>query len=276
MKRILLTGSEGYIGINIREYFRDGSEYEIIGVDSRMGSNAEEYVNFENDGIDAIVHLAATSGVVPCDRDPQEAIINNFWTCQNMFQSALIHNIPCIFTSSQAAKNPQSSMYALTKYTSEVTANIFLDKGADIKVLRLTNVYGGLGYLRKKKTVVQKFAIATMNGEPKIINGDGSQVRDFIHVNDVCRAIHLALESKVIDIPLDIGTGIGTSVLELAKMFGGEFTFNPDSDTIGLVSNIADINDAKKYLSFETVHKLESYIKAIRGIKKEEIMEYNL
>jgi len=276
MKRILLTGSEGYIGQNIREYFKDREGYSIKGIDSRMGIEAQEYKDFVKDGIHGIIHLAATSGIVPCERAPQEAVVNNFWTCQNMFESSLIHDIPCVFTSSQAAKDPMSSMYSLTKYTSEVAANIFIDKGADIKVLRLTNVYGGYGYLRKKKTVVQKFAMATKNRENKIINGDGAQVRDFIHVEDVCRAIHLALESGVVDIPVDIGTGIGTSVLELAKMFGGSFTFNTESDTIGLESNIADIEDAKRYLSFEAVHRMENYVKTINNFSLDELVELNL
>ena len=276
MKRILLSGSEGYIGQNIREYFKDREGYSIKGIDSRMGLEAQEYTDFVKDGIHGIIHLAATSGIVPCERAPQEAVVNNFWTCQNMFESSLIHDIPCVFTSSQAAKDPMSSMYALTKYTSEVAANIFLDKGADIKVLRLTNVYGGYGYLRKKKTVVQKFAMATKSGESKIINGDGAQVRDLIHIEDVCRAIHLALESGIVDIPLDIGTGIGTSMLDLAKMFGGSFTFNTDSDTIGLESNIANIEDAKKYLSFEAVRKVEDYVKSLHSINIDEIIELNL
>jgi UDP-glucose 4-epimerase len=274
--KILLTGSEGYIGQNIKHYFEERDGYEVVGIDKRMGIRVEEHEVLFDHKIDGIVHLAATSGIVPCERAPQEAVVNNFWTCQNMFQAALVLNIPCIFTSSQAAKHPMGSMYALTKYTSEVTANIFLDKGADIKVLRLTNVYGGYGYLRKKKTVVQKFAMATMRNKPKILNGDGTQTRDFVHVDDVCRAVHLALESGVVDIPVDIGTGIGTSMIDLAKMFGGTFTFNPESDTIGLNSNVASTEDAKKFLAFEAVHKIEDYVKNIKNLTEDEIAKLNL
>jgi UDP-glucose 4-epimerase len=169
------------------------------------------------------------------------------------------------------------SMYAFTKYSSEVSANIFLDKGADIKVLRLSNVYGGVGYLRKKKSVVQIFSMATIKGETKVINGDGTQTRDFIHVDDVCRAIHLALESKIIDIPIDIGTGIKTSMLDLARMFGGKFTFNANSDTIGVKGNVANIEDAKRYLAFEAIHDIEDYVTFIRtNVSMEDIMKYNL
>jgi UDP-glucose 4-epimerase len=275
MKRILLTGSEGYIGINVQEYFRE-TNYEIVPLDARMGVEAEEYKDFEKDKIDGIIHLAATAGISQCEREPQEAVRNNFWSSCNMFESALLHGIPCIFTSSQAAKDPMSSMYALTKYTSEVSANIFMDKGADIKVLRLTNVYGGIGYLRKKNSVMAIFARATLQGESKVINGDGTQQRDFIHVEDVCRAIHLALESKPVDFPIDVGTGKGTSILELVKLFGGTFTFNPDSDTIGLSSNIANIADARKYISFEAVHNVESYVNAIKSMTMDEVIKLKL
>jgi len=275
MKRILLTGSEGYIGINVQEYFRE-TNYEIVPLDARMGIEAEDYKDFKNDKIDGIIHLAATAGISQCEREPQEAVRNNFWSSCNMFESALLHGIPCIFTSSQAAKEPMSSMYALTKYTSEVSANIFMDKGADIKVLRLTNVYGGIGYLRKKNSVMAIFARATIAGSPKVINGDGSQMRDFIHVEDVCRAIHLALESKPVDIPIDIGTGKGTSILQLAKMFGGIFTFNPESDTIGLSSNIAKTEDARKYISFEAIHSVEKYVNAVKTFTQNDIVKLNL
>lgn len=275
MERILLTGSEGYIGINVKEYLRDNG-FEVVSLDRRMGVNAEEYKDFEKDRIDGIVHLAATAGIATCEREPQEAVKNNFWSSCNMFESALIHGIPCIFTSSQASKEPMSSMYALTKYTSEISANIFIDKGADIKVLRLTNVYGGTGYLRKKNSVMALFATATLKGDTKIINGDGLQERDFIHVEDVCRAILLALESKAVDFPIDIGTGRGTSILELAKLFGGTFTFNPNSDTIGLESNIANIEDAKKYISFEAVHTVEDYVHAIKSLTMDDVIKLNL
>ena len=120
------------------------------------------------------------------------------------------------------------------------------------------------------------FAKATLKGDTKVINGDGSQERDFLHVEDVCRAIHLALESKPIDIPIDIGTGKGTSILELAKMFGGTFTFNSESDTIGLKSNIAKIEDARKYISFEAVHSVDSYVNAIKSLTMDEAERLNL
>lgn len=100
--------------------------------------------------------------------------------------------------------------------------------------------------------------------------------KGYIEDGYVCRAILLALESKPIDIPIDIGTGKGTSILELAKMFGGTFTFNSESDTIGLKSNIAKIEDAKKYISFEAVHTVESYVNAMKSLTWEDIYRLNL
>jgi hypothetical protein len=65
-------------------------------------------------------------------------------------------------------------------------------------------------------------------------------------------------------------------MLELAKMFGGSFTFNTESDTIGLESNIANIEDAKRYLSFESVHKVENYVKTINNFSLDELTELGL
>jgi len=278
MKRILVTGSEGYIGINLQKFLLEKG-FEIVPLDRRIGLYAEDYKDFVKDKIDAIVHLAGDSGIQTCEIAPQEAIRNNFWSSCNMFEGALIHKIPCVFTSSQAAKNMMSSMYAFTKYSSEVAANIFLDKGADIKILRLSNVYGGIGYLRKKNSVVAKFSREYIKGNDLIVNGDGSQIRDFIHVSDVCYAILLSLKSSIVDIPLDIGTGRGISILELATMFDTPFTFNQNSDTIGLESSVAQTEDAKKYISFEAMYRIEDYIENIKRFKDvswHEIVKMNL
>jgi hypothetical protein len=65
-------------------------------------------------------------------------------------------------------------------------------------------------------------------------------------------------------------------MLDLAQMFGGTFTFNTESDTIGLKSSVAEIEDAKRYLSFEAVHKIEDYVKIISNFSMNEIAELNL
>ena len=265
MINILITGSRGYIGENLYKYLKNNG-YNVIGIDAKSGQRAEEFPMYDN--IHGIVHLAATPGIAACEEKPEEAVINNLESTVHMFNHSKEKGIPCVFTSSQAAKNPKDSIYAFTKYAAEVIGNRLNEQGAKIRILRLSNVYGGENYLEKKNSVVAKWAKASLARKPFIVHGDGTQSRDFIHVKDVCRAIYLALlTEKIIDIPIDIGTGIGTQMNTVAfyfqQIFGSKFTFDFDSDTIGLKSNIAYIRDAKNLLDFSAEDRLVKYVNSL-------------
>ena len=266
MNNILVTGSSGYIGENLCQFLTSNG-YNVIGIDTKMGQRAENFPMYDN--IHGIVHLAATPGIAACEERPAEAIVNNLESTIYMFNTSKEKGIPCVFTSSQAAKEPKSSIYAFTKYASEVIGNRLIDEGAKIRILRLSNVYGGENYLEKKNSAVANFAKATLSGKPFVVHGDGTQIRDFIHVEDVCRAIYLALlTDKVVDMPIDIGTGQGTQISTVATYFshilGGEFTFEFDSDIIGKDSNVANSTVAKKLLNFEAEDRVVSYIESLR------------
>jgi len=92
-------------------------------------------------------------------------------------------------------------------------------------VLRLANVYGGIGYLQKKRSAVSSFVKHKKNGVVATIYGDGSNERDFVHVNDVCNAILLAFSAD----PgvYEICTKKYTSIKELADLIGVEYEFMP-------------------------------------------------
>ncbi len=265
MNNILVTGSRGYIGENLQKYLENNG-YNVIGVDVKGGQRAEDFPMYDN--VHGIVHLAATPGIAACEEKPEEAIINNLESTIHMFHHSKEKGIPCVFTSSQAAKEPKSSIYAFTKYASEVVGNRLNEHGAKIRILRLSNVYGGANYLEKKNSVVARWAKAAYARKPFVVHGDGTQSRDFIHVKDVCRAIYLALlTEKVIDVPIDIGTGVGTQVSTLAHYFkqfhGAKFTFDFDSDTIGKKSNVAQIRDAKNLLGFTAEDRLVQYVSSL-------------
>lgn len=266
MNNILVTGSSGYIGENLCQFLKSNG-YNVIGIDSKTGQRAEKFPMYDN--VHGIVHLAATPGIAACEERPSEAIVNNLESTIYMFNTSRKKGIPCVFTSSQAAKEPKSSIYAFTKYASEVIGNRLIDEGAKIRMLRLSNVYGGENYLEKKNSAIALFAKATLAGKPFVVHGDGTQIRDFIHVEDVCRAIYLALlTDEVIDIPIDIGTGQGTRINTVATYFshllGGRFTFEFESDRIGKSSNVANTNDAKRLLNFEADGRIVEYIESLR------------
>lgn len=263
IKNVLITGSQGYIGTNLCDYIKKNSEINIYHVDKSTGTPAEYLDSLQN--IDFVVHLAAYPGVKNCNENFDAAIMDNICSAFTVFRISQKAKVPVIFTSSQAAKEPFNNLYASIKGAIEIEARRVNSVGGDIRIIRLSNVYGGQGFMERKFTVIRNFLYAYKTKKEMVINGDGSQVRDFIHVKDVCKAIfkYMMLETGW-NYPIDVGTGIGTSVLDLAKIiYSNEkvFTFNENSDIIGPDNSIVDTKEACEKLNFVAKRKLEDYIK---------------
>ncbi|MGC8988133.1 NAD-dependent epimerase/dehydratase family protein [Infirmifilum sp.] len=84
-------------------------------------------------------------------------------------------------------------------------------------MLRLFNVYGPK-QSRAYAGVIIEFIRRVSRGEPPVIFGDGEQIRDFVHVNEVVNAIMLALGNDKARGIYNIGSGTATSINELAKI----------------------------------------------------------
>lgn len=247
--QVLVTGAAGYIGTNLTNYLLVKG-HKVIKVDKLYGTPAERT---EVSEIDAIVHLAAMPGIQNCEKNKFMAVNDNVVSAEHIFRLGYDYNIPVVFSSSQAAKEPDST-YGLLKSVCEQMA-IRLN----VNVLRLANVYGGERYLETKTTVISNFINAKLKGLPITINGDGEQTRDFIHVEEVCRAIELCLDKKKVFV--DIGTGIPRSMNTLAKMLQcDDIIYNSTSDSVGVSSNVAEISAATYMLGFTADDKLLNYL----------------
>jgi nucleoside-diphosphate-sugar epimerase len=263
MKNILITGGYGYIGTNVIGRYNNVCNFHISDY-GELVTPAEEYGNLS--GFDGVIHLAALSGVIACENNHQKAIKDNLVSANHIFKLATEYRIPVVFTSSGAAKDPQASIYASMKWMIEQLAEYYNSIGGNIHVVRLSNVYGGEFYTKKKKgTCIREFLERYNNNEPMQIHGEGIQVRDFIHVYDVCDALMKILETQPdFKGPIEIGTGIGHTILDIANMFprkqNQHYVF-ADCQNIGTLSSIAETETAKKILGFEAKRKVEDYIK---------------
>ncbi len=258
MKNVLVTGASGYIGQNLIKHFEKRG-CRTFPYDRKIRKwDRADIESFEK--YDGVVHLAALSGIPACQNDIDSAIFDNMIISFKIFERALESKIPVVFTSSQAAKLPDVSIYATMKRSVELMAYDILDRGGDIKVLRLSNVFGGFGYMKKKNTVIKLFLNKKIKGNVIAIHGDGTQERDFIHVDDVCEFIWLALnyDGKILE-PVDIGTGIGTSMIDLAKKFAHSYAFT-DSRNTGTQSSVADITRSKELFGYQARDKIKEYI----------------
>jgi len=262
--KILITGGNGYIGTNFWNLFHSSNKITICDIADGFDqpyTKAEELPLEEIEKYDGIIHLAALSGIMACEENYMDAIVKNLLTANNIFSKAAMRNIPVVFTSSQAAKDPLSSKYANLKNQCEEIAELY----GTTYIIRLSNVYGGDEYLSKKETVVKQFITKYRNNEPMEVHGSGGQERDFIHVLDVCEAmmriLSLLPDEKT---PMDIGTGKGTSIQDVIKMFprkeNQHYEFI-DGRSSGAESSIADTRDAENRIYFKAERQLEDYIK---------------
>ncbi len=160
---------------------------------------------------DAIIHLGAIVKIPYCESHPHQAIRVNILGTMNVCQAAKLHRIPIVFASTFAAKKPVN-VYGLTKSIGE---KLILDAGG--VVLRLANVYGGIGYLDKTNAMAN-FVNSKNSNKKATIYGDGSATRDFVHIHDVCSAIIAGLDTK--SGVYEVSTGVQTSILELIQKIG--------------------------------------------------------
>lgn len=266
IKKYLITGGKGYIGENM--FFREWSNENLNNVhfficDYNTDLPPAHKLKKEHlNGFDGVIHLAALSGIFACEESPAFACVNNILSAGNVFDIATDLGIPVLFTSSQAAKEPHSSVYANMKWTCENLAEYYNCCEGRIYVVRLANVYGGDNYLRKKQTCVKQFITQYQIKEPFIIHGDGQQKRDFVHVHDVCEAIYRILDTQPDYFgPIDIGTGKGTSILDLRNMFPSHPCGFENSRNAGAESSVADISVLEQLTGFVPKRELKDYIK---------------
>jgi UDP-glucose 4-epimerase len=178
----------------------------------------EDLASKATNGIDIIVHLAASTGVPESVAEPRPDCLTNVIGTLNYLEAARNNGIKCfIFASSSApigeceppiheelASHPVSP-YGASKLAGEAYCSAYFRTfGIETVALRFGNVYGpGSNH---KNSVVAKFIRQAMAGETLEVYGDGAQTRDFIYIDDLIESILLASNVR----------GIGGEVFQIA------------------------------------------------------------
>lgn len=243
-RSILVTGGAGFIGANLVRLLL-GEGYQVRVLDN-FSSGRREYLNglalevIEGSilspetvaravaGVDGVAHLAAQTGVPGSLENPRRDCEVNVTGTLNMLEACRHAGVErFVFASSNAPLGRQLppatedkaplpiSPYGASKLAGEGYCLAYHGSWAlGTVVLRFANVYGS--YSAHKNSVVAKFFKDTLMKGQITIDGDGQQTRDFIYVDDLCRAILLALEGNVSGEVFQIATGVETTILELA------------------------------------------------------------
>lgn len=241
-------------------------------------------------GINAVVHLAAHAGVIPSIEDPYTDFEINVLGTLNMLYAAKERGVEkFILASSNAPLGSQEppmnekrvprplSPYGAGKLACEAYCSAFYGSyGLKTVALRFSNVYGP--HSLHKESVVAKFIKDALTGGVLTIYGDGTQTRDFIHVEDVCYAIHLLLKASpssptfrnIWGRAFHLGTGVETHIIDLAKQVAGlcggdiKIVFKPERRG-EIKRNYSDITEAERLFSFKPKVPLGDGLERVYG-----------
>ncbi|HEY4305686.1 MAG TPA: NAD-dependent epimerase/dehydratase family protein [Gemmatimonadaceae bacterium] len=255
-QRVLITGGAGFIGSHTADLLlARGCEIEVLD-DLSTGKleNVPEGATFHRGDVrlpecarlirdgtfDAIVHLAAQMDVRRSVADPLFDLDINVRGTLNVLEAvrSLEKRPRVVFASTggvlygdhtrppnhEVTPKEPDSPYAIAKLSAEYYLTYYARiHGLETVALRFANVYGPRQDPHGEAGVVAILCGRLIDGEPLKVFGDGLQTRDYVYVTDVAEAIRRALQlplvapTRIDARAFNIGTGVGTSVLDLAS-----------------------------------------------------------
>jgi UDP-glucose 4-epimerase len=241
-RRILVTGGSGFIGRHVVSQLQaqraqvrvvDLKPHPDPAVDIVQGDIADRAIveaAFEG-GIDSVVHLAAVTSVLRSVEHPDLTFRTNVAATHLLLEAARAAGVAAlVFAStggavtgpmeepviSEASHMRPLTPYGATKAAAEMMMSAYTASyGVRCVCLRFTNVYGP--GMQAKDSIVARLMRAIRLGGTFEVYGDGTQVRDYVHVSDVFAAVRLGLVNDAWQGPVIIGTGSSRSVLQVLE-----------------------------------------------------------
>ena len=252
IKNVLITGGCGFVGSNLINFLLEKTKLEIYNIDKISYVSDEDFIKdrkntrynllrmdlldyellkqlFINIDFDLVIHLAAESHVDNSFESPLKFTQNNVIATQNILECIRIIN-PSIkmvhFSTDEVVgdDNPEgesedyycpTNPYAASKASAEMLIKSYIKSyKLDIIITRCNNIYGQNQYLEK---VIPKFISLIKQGKKLSIQGAGTQLRYFIHVEDVISAIMLIIKKWKKNEIFHISSDYEINILLLAK-----------------------------------------------------------
>src|ERR1700731_863591 len=252
--RILVTGGAGFIGshtvdalvassageVSVLDNFSTGKRHQVnpkatlYQTDLRDAAAVASVIASERPEV--MVHLAAQMDVRRSVADPGFDAQVNLVGFLNLMEAARQHGLRrVVFSSTGGAIYGEQdtfpadeshpcrpvSPYGVAKFSTESYLFFYQAQyGIDYAAMRYANVYGPRQDPHGEAGVVAIFCGRLLENKPVIIFGDGEQTRDYVYVGDVVRA-NVAAVTAAVTGPINIGTGIETSVNQLYQTLAG-------------------------------------------------------
>jgi UDP-glucose 4-epimerase len=250
-RRVLVTGGAGFVGgAVVRRLVGAGArvtvlddlftgQAEVVPATAQLvrGSVEDEPLVRDLVGEASVVFHLAARNIIASTRDPRNDFATNIGGTLNVLLAARASKVDRIVYSGSTSiyGNPRSipineddgiiplSPYAVSKLGGENYCIAFYESyGLPVSVVRYSNVFGiGQRPDNPYCGVIAKFFAAAYEDRPLQIHGDGQQTRDFTYIDDAVDATLLAaIQPRAEGEVFNVGTGIETSINELARLIG--------------------------------------------------------
>lgn len=177
--------------------------------------------------------------------------------------SASVYGIQTALPIPETALTDPISSHGIHKLTIEKYLQLYkYQHGLDCKILRLSNPYGPGQSIKGRQGFIAIAIGKILAGEAIPIRGDGSDIRDFIYIDDVCDALHLVGTTKVKDSIFNVGSGQGVSLNQLvetmARIIGKPLaTAYIASRFVDIPASVLNIDRARHILGNQVKFSLE-------------------
>ena len=293
----LVTGAAGFIGSNLVDYLL-AQGHTVVSVDNESANNEKFHWTHENGmalnvkgditdykfmknvftGVDYVFHLAAESRLQPAIENPIGAVEKNCVGTTVMLQCAReagVKRFVYSSTSSAYGNNPYPNVetqpddclnpYSASKAAGEKFCKMYTDLyGLETVILRYFNVFGQRSPARGQYApVIGIFQRQKEAGEPLTLVGDGSQKRDFIHVEDVARANYIAATVDLgdhIGEVFNVGSGKNYSIKDIADVISDNQVFIPKRSG-EMETTLADITKVESVMGWKPEIDVLEWIK---------------
>jgi UDP-glucose 4-epimerase len=263
--------------------FTKGEDVEWVAGDFFSGHDVDRAI----DGVAAVLHLISTTLPANSNDDMVYDVQSNLVTTLQLLNTMVarrVHKIVFISSGGTVYGNPRyvpidenhptepCVSYGVTKLAIEKYLLLYQHlHGVNARILRVANPFGRRQRVETAQGAVAAFLNKAIRGEPVEVWGDGTVVRDYIHISDVAEAFARAVDYDGESSVFNIGTGIGTSLNELIdlveRVVGREVVrqYRP-SRGFDVPVNILDNSLARRELGWEPRVTLDEGLALMAGV----------
>ncbi|WP_150140906.1 NAD-dependent epimerase/dehydratase family protein [Candidatus Enterovibrio escicola] len=283
-KKILVTGGAGFVGSHLCERLAQNSQNEVYSLDNYFTGSTDnhvpgvEYIKGNTSDIDKLVsfrpdivyHLGEYSRVEQSFDDMEAVWKFNKDGIFSVLEFVRKNGCKILYAGSSTkfgdgGLGRSASPYAWTKATNtELVMNYGDWFNVPYAITYFYNVYGGREIASGKyATLIALFKEKMKNGEPLTVVSPGNQKRNFTHIEDIIDGLVLVGDYGYGD-EFGIGCPDSYSILDVAKMFGGQVEMLPERRGNRMVADV--ITDKTNALGWSPKRSLKDYISELRSL----------